>query len=251
MPSDIEYELKFEWSHRFDTFQPDFNWHAVRDVGLPNTPSMDGIPSANNFDPILPDRYAMWVEELDSLSSAQQSRLFALMDVGWVATRDNQIEHGITYHPVQEASRVWLVPNAVLVDSAENALARVLSSGFDPGMTVIIEGFQLQKPLQGGDEAEFVLRETSHPGEVEIEVISEMGTWLVLSDLWYPGWVAKLDDEATPLYRADYLFRAVWVPAGVHEVAFSYQPLSFRLGWILCLLSWIVIGWIGWRWREA
>jgi hypothetical protein len=172
------------------------------------------------------------------------------MGVEWLAIRDDQSKLGIRYHQVPDASRVWLVPNAVLVDSPEKALSRMLSSEFEPGKTVFIEGFPQNEPPQGEDGTDIVWIETAHPGEVQIEVMSGSGSWLVQSDLWYPGWVATLDAERTPLYRGDYLFRAVWVPAGVHIVTFSYQPLSFRLGWILCLLAWIVLGGVGWRWRQ-
>jgi uncharacterized membrane protein YfhO len=35
----------------------------------------------------------------------------------------------------------------------------------------------------------------------------------------------------------DYLLRGVLVPAGPHRVEFSYQPASFRAGWIISLLG--------------
>jgi len=53
---------------------------------------------------------------------------------------------------------------------------------------------------------------------------------LVLSDLLYPGWHAMLDDEATPLYATNGLFRGVIVPAGAHRVEMRYFPQSLRWG---------------------
>ncbi len=38
----------------------------------------------------------------------------------------------------------------------------------------------------------------------------------------------KLDGQDIPLYRADYNFRAVIIPAGDHTVRFKYSPISFR-----------------------
>ena len=60
---------------------------------------------------------------------------------------------------------------------------------------------------------------------------------LFLADLAYPGWKAYVDGQETQIYRADYLFRSVFVPAGTHSVEFVYRPRSFRLGLLITLLA--------------
>jgi uncharacterized membrane protein YfhO len=52
----------------------------------------------------------------------------------------------------------------------------------------------------------------------------------VLSDVYYPGWVATVDGVETPIHRTNYAFRSVSVPAGDHIVTFTYRPASFRYG---------------------
>lgn len=53
---------------------------------------------------------------------------------------------------------------------------------------------------------------------------------LFVSDTWYPGWKAFIDGEETKIYRADYVFRAIAIPAGQHNVSFIYSPNSFKIG---------------------
>jgi uncharacterized membrane protein YfhO len=73
---------------------------------------------------------------------------------------------------------------------------------------------------------------------------------LVLSDVWYPGWRAWLDGAPMPISRANYLYRAVFVSAGDHQVVFSYQPLSFWLGLAISLISCLLLARLGFRyWR--
>jgi hypothetical protein len=60
--------------------------------------------------------------------------------------------------------------------------------------------------------------------------VREPGAWLVLSEVVFPGWTAAVDGQDTPIARADGLFRAVWLPSGLHEVVFRYRPRSFFLG---------------------
>ncbi len=51
----------------------------------------------------------------------------------------------------------------------------------------------------------------------------------VFSEIYYPkGWTAYLDGEEAPYLRADYILRAMALPAGEHTVAFHYAPPHFR-----------------------
>ncbi len=62
------------------------------------------------------------------------------------------------------------------------------------------------------------------PEQIELDVGLDAPGALVLADTWYPGWQATVDGEPAALLRADYLFRAVLLPAGQHRVQFDYRP---------------------------
>ena len=47
---------------------------------------------------------------------------------------------------------------------------------------------------------------------------------LVLSEAWFPGWVATVDDAPAEILRADYVLRGVALAAGSHRVRFEYRP---------------------------
>ena len=66
--------------------------------------------------------------------------------------------------------------------------------------------------------------------KIEIESQTEKPALLFLSDNYYPGWKAYIDDSLVKILRADYTFRAVVVPSGKHKVEFRYQPDSLRYG---------------------
>ncbi len=65
---------------------------------------------------------------------------------------------------------------------------------------------------------------------VSISTLSKSTSILFLSDPFYPGWKALVDGVNTPIYRANYAFKAIILPKGKHNVEFIYDPLSFRLG---------------------
>jgi len=81
--------------------------------------------------------------------------------------------------------------------------------------------------------------ETPHPAasaeivkhgihNIEIDVTTTGNNLLFLSETYYPvGWKAFIDGKETPIYRANYLFRAVVVPPGVHKLEMKFEPRGF------------------------
>ncbi len=74
-----------------------------------------------------------------------------------------------------------------------------------------------------------------------IELKTTQQGWLMQSDIWYPGWKAYLDGQEVPLERMDFAFRGIYVPEGNHVVRLAYQPVSFRYGSWISILSLIVM----------
>src|SRR5215217_5133177 len=73
-------------------------------------------------------------------------------------------------------------------------------------------------------------------------------SYLIVSDSYYPGWRATVDDKAVPIHRAYHSLRAVRLSPGEHHVRFDYTPLSFRAGLLLSLLGWVGLGFV---WLKA
>src|SRR3989344_412204 len=71
---------------------------------------------------------------------------------------------------------------------------------------------------------------------------SDQPKLLFLSDNYYPGWKAQVDDEETQILRANYTFRAVPLIAGEHVVRFYYDSGAFKIGLLITLISLGVLG---------
>lgn len=248
MPADVEYHLKFDVFFRFDTLASSNALTQVRETWLPNTNLLDRAPMANNFDPLLPGRYVVWMETLGDQSDAMERRMLQLMDVGWQAVDDDSAERWIWYEPIEGSARVRVVDEAVLASSGDDALRMVLNPDFRPDEEVIVETADAGVLQQGsGGSASIV--DQSNPNLVLVNVAVEDGGWLVLSDVGYPGWRASVDGSPVDIYTANYLFRAVWVPPGEHVVQFSYRSACFTFGGLMSLLGLILVAG-GLRWRR-
>lgn len=56
---------------------------------------------------------------------------------------------------------------------------------------------------------------------------------LVLTDTWYPGWLATVDGVPTDIFPANHVMRGVPVTAGRHDIVFRYEPKAFFVGaWV-------------------
>jgi hypothetical protein len=79
------------------------------------------------------------------------------------------------------------------------------------------------------------------PERVEIAADAPAPAYLVLSDSFYPGWEARVDGKPATIHRANFLARAVRVPAGEHRVVFCYRPRLGPIGLLVSGASWLAL----------
>ena len=83
-----------------------------------------------------------------------------------------------------------------------------------------------------GEDSQAVIKKYE-VDQVECSVQMKSPGFLVLSDLYYPGWNAYVDGKKEKIYQTDYILRSVFLDAGTYNVKFIYEPLSFKMGgWI-------------------
>ena len=60
-------------------------------------------------------------------------------------------------------------------------------------------------------------------GYIKIIASIPQEAWLVFNEQNLPGWRATIDGKEVKIYTANYVFQAVLVPAGQHEIIFDYR----------------------------
>jgi hypothetical protein len=136
--------------------------------------------------------------------------------------------------------RAWIVHSARQADP-EEALELLGSDAVDPRETALVEGTppDLAEPDDASEDRASVTGYEA--GRIRLETSTGAAGLLVLSEPYYPAWKAYVDGERVPLYRADYLLRAVPVPAGEHRVELRYESWTLRLGTAISLLTGLVL----------
>jgi hypothetical protein len=151
------------------------------------------------------------------------------------------------YRIASPVPRAELVELAAEVSSFDEAFGKIGSGTVDPHREVLLgplaekRGAAIETRTPGSGEAPGSAGSAAitrdDPCEVVVHVAAVRPAWLVLTDTFESTWRARLDAVAAPILRANAMFRAVRVPAGEHDVVFTYMPLSFVAGCGISLLS--------------
>ena len=91
----------------------------------------------------------------------------------------------------------------------------------------------------GGEGAVRLTHYESNKAVYEVE--SAQGGLVVFSEVYYPGWQATVDGQETEVGRADYVLRAINVPAGKHEVVFTFDPQSIHTTETVAYVAFVVL----------
>jgi uncharacterized membrane protein YfhO len=119
----------------------------------------------------------------------------------------------------------------------------IQSAQFDPKEVVLLER---ETPVTATPAsyapAEIV---SAAPERIVVRAHLNGQGFLVLSDRHYPGWRAEVDGRASEILRANYLLRAVALPAGDHEIVFTYDPPVMRAGAAISAIALLALsGWL-------
>ena len=137
----------------------------------------------------------------------------------------------------------WLVEKPVMVENANKEISAVKS--FNPSKEAIINNIfknQITKssfPVQENEKIELV---SYQPDELLYKYSAREEKLAVFSEIYYPaGWKCYLDGKENKYFRTDYILRGMVVPAGDHEIKFTFKPASYYVGNKISLASSVLL----------
>lgn len=137
--------------------------------------------------------------------------------------------------------RAWVVHEVAVEPSHEAAVHRLDQPGTDLHRIAVLEQTpkrlprRLALPAAGANES--VQFRSYEPERMAMEVNTGSAGLLVLSEMYYPGWVAKVNGKEVEIYPVDVALRGIAVSAGPNRIELEYAPFSFRAGAALSLLT--------------
>lgn len=145
---------------------------------------------------------------------------------------------------------VWFIDTVQIVPNADAEIASL--NNFNPSRKVIVDQ-RFKKHLEGFtpsyDTTGTINLIDYKPNRLVYKSDTKSQKIAVFSEIYYPkGWDVTVDGQAQDHFRADYVLRAMVIPAGKHEIVFTFKPKMFEVGKKIDLASslLIIFAFIGW-----
>ncbi|MDR1594718.1 MAG: YfhO family protein [Prevotellaceae bacterium] len=135
----------------------------------------------------------------------------------------------------------WFVDEIKWVKNADEEIAAL--ADINPVKTAVIdERFETEELKKfefkvGGQTADSAVLDNSsikltsyQPNKLIYETNADAEKLAVFSEVYYPkGWHVSIDGQKVDFVRANYILRALLIPAGKHVVEFHFDPKSYRI----------------------
>lgn len=158
--------------------------------------------------------------------SVQNMAVYNMLNTKYFIT-----DKGIQPNP-DAAGSAWFVPQIEWVDSPDEEIA-ALGEGFDPLRTAIVDKRFESEKLKTGVAADSMahIELTSYKvNNLTYRYTAAADGVVIFSEIYYPkGWSAYIDGKESPYFRADYVLRAMAVPAGEHTIEWRFAAPHFAL----------------------
>ncbi|OQY43317.1 MAG: hypothetical protein B6242_14880 [Anaerolineaceae bacterium 4572_78] len=184
-------------------------------------------------------------------------RAWAMLNVKYVITwrkelyvpstilyEEETLNGDVTYlHRLESVgTRAWLVHQIKKVDET-SMIATLSDPNFNFYDVALIEE---QSQLQTLDSKLSIFNEhveimSYEPNRIELQVDAKEDGLLILSEVYYPGWRAMIDNQAVPIVQTNYILRAVPISSGNHHVVVQFVPFTFWLGMVISVMTIIII----------
>ena len=219
---------------------------GIFDLWQPNTAALTGLHDVWGIsNPLeLVHWHTLWEN-----NGGRHTRIYDLLNVLYVLVRDGTpLPEQYTlaydapgplavYENPDPLPRAWLVSAAQILPDEEAVLAALQQPSFEPLHTVVMTQHNGNPPRPAtADQSPPSSMEgpvsilSYSENEIVLAATADRAGYLVLSEVWYPGWRATINGAPAPVLRANYTLRALPVPAGDIEVRLWYAPESWRRG---------------------
>jgi hypothetical protein len=192
-------------------------------------PDFGGGPLESALQETRPDLKLLGLLNVEYLASA--------FPMNWPGlTPEAEIDGTYLYRNGQSLPRAWVVHQTIPAE--QDWLAQLERLPDLRSVAIVSADFQ----TQAESEATTAARITHYaPDSLEIETAINEPGWLVLSEIWYPGWQATVNGKARPVERADGLLRGLYLDRpGEYQIRFTYRPRS--IGWGRWISGLAVVG---------
>ncbi len=148
----------------------------------------------------------------------------------------------------QALPRVRLLSKSVHVASGEEALEAIHRPDVDVRNAIVVQNNF--PPLAGATTTTSGTARLIHDSGNRIEIAASTSSpaYLLLADSNFPAWQVRINDAPAEIHKANFAFQAVLLPAGEHNVIFTFESTAWKIGAVVSAITWIclLVGLLRW-----
>ena len=175
---------------------------------------------------------------IDRQIAANNPAVLDMLNVRYIITGPNATD--VQYNPYA-LGNAWWVSHVDYVDSADAEMSAL--DDLNPAVEAVADRRfkeMLGQPAPVAEGDTITLTDYA-PGRLKYRTRSANGGVAVFSEIYFPwGWHATVDGKDTPVARADYILRAMSIPAGEHTVEMWFDPDSLHTTGIAATVAVII-----------
>ena len=137
----------------------------------------------------------------------------------------------------------WFIKDVTVVPNADAEIA-TLTKGLNTKKAIVVDKrFEKDVTIESAFDSSASIKRTSYkPNHLIYQSSSKVSAIAVFSEIYYDkGWNAYIDGKPAKYFRANYVLRAMNVPAGKHTVEFKFEPRMYDICGTITLLCFITL----------
>ncbi len=198
-----------------------------------NLNALEGIPKVNGAATLQLREQADLEAILYGTQTNDFPQLAAFLGVTHVSSPANPVEW-----VVRTNAMPWVTAGQRAVFAGpDETVRRLLAPDFQPRQVVFLP-LEAGSTLTATNAVEVSVTPVRFSAQsIEVEVNASGPAMVVVAQSYYHPWHARVDGQATRLWRANHAFQALEVPAGKHRVRLAYGDSWLRLGAVISALT--------------
>lgn len=168
-------------------------------------------------------------------------KVFDMLNTKYIITREQQVQQN-----PGAMGNVWFVNTIQNVNSHDDEMNAL--TDLNPRETAVVhsEFSDYLGGFTGGDGSGSIQLTSIKPDHVTYTSNSSSEQLAVFSEVIYKpnqngGWKSYIDGKPVDHIRANYILRAMKVPAGQHTIEFKFKPSSYFTGEIISMISSLIL----------
>jgi len=135
----------------------------------------------------------------------------------------------------------WFVSQVQKVQNPDEEMKGL--TGLNPATTAVVDvnKFPISQTTYSAEGSSIALTKYT-PNALTYRATAAQAGLVIFSEIYYAdGWQAFIDGKAVPHLRANYVLRALQVPAGTHTIEFKFEPAAYTIGNTVSLVSSVLL----------